>query len=72
MPTQPQDLLEYTGYSQEQIYNTAEFVANKVSDTVITRNGHHLSAAKRKYAKANYRAVSKKENPSEVDLLVDP
>jgi hypothetical protein len=69
---QPQELVDYTGYSRSMILKTAEFVASKVSESVKTQKDRHLVSVKRKYAAARYLHISADfESPDAVDILDD-
>ena len=70
--TQPQELVNYTGYSHAKIFKAAEFVASKVSEVVKTQKDRRLVAVKRKYAGKIHRHISTDfESPDAVDILDD-
>jgi hypothetical protein len=64
--------MEYSGYAFATIYETAEFVARKVSETVVTKRERQLVAVKRKYAGRMFESISRDfEPPDAVDILDD-
>jgi len=71
-PGVPKELVEYTGFAPELIYQTAEFVADKVANSVlIAQSGHKLTATKIKWSKASNSSVAKDfESPDAIDLFV--
>jgi hypothetical protein len=69
---QPQELLDYTGYSQELILDAANFVATKVGESIRTKANRALEAVQRKYGSRRYRHVSIDfVTPDAVDILDD-
>jgi hypothetical protein len=69
---QPQELLDYTGYSRDLILSTADFVATKVGESVKTKADRVLVAVRRKYSSGRYCHVSSYfVSPDAVDILDD-
>lgn len=74
MHSQPQVLLDYTGFSTARIAEVAEFVAAKVSETTKFKHGGKMpSELKRKFSYKRYKKVSVRfQSPDAIDLVVSP
>jgi hypothetical protein len=68
---QPQALVEYTGYTAAAIREVAEFVADTVSDIIITSNsGESLYQVLKKFSTQRFECVAVAfEPPDVIDIL---
>ena len=68
--SQPEELLEYTGFDFAKILDIAEKVCSKVQSTPITSSKRELLAVKRKYESSRYQLVANDfDEPHMDDIL---
>jgi len=67
----PLIILEYTGFSKEELYKCAVLIARKVGEEPVTASRRQLVAVKRKYDSSRYENVSSRLGLPTAEMLLD-